>query len=235
MVSVTARSPLAMSISVHVGLLSGKTATVTARFHENVETLMCRSQTALGVGRGRLLDSLGSVLDAHESIKDSGLQSGDSLILQICPVQACRAASAFATILSDGSVATWGKALLGGDCSAAQDKLANVRQIQATLNAFAAILADGSVVTWGGPRYGGDSSGVQDKLKDVQQIQASSRAFAAIPGDGSVVTWGDACRGGDTSGVRDRLANVQHIQANPNAFAAILGDGSELGRRYFRW
>ena len=104
--------------------LSGKTATVTARFHENVETLMCRAQTALGVGRGRLLDSRGSVLDAHGSIKDSGLQSGDSLILQICPVQACRAASAFATILIDGSVATWGKALLGGDCSAAQDKLA---------------------------------------------------------------------------------------------------------------
>ena len=76
-VSVTARSLHAMSITVQVGLLSGKAATVTASFHEDVETLSCRAQTALGVGRGQLLDSLGSVLDVHAPIKDSSLQNGD--------------------------------------------------------------------------------------------------------------------------------------------------------------
>ena len=59
---------------------------MTAGFHEDIGTLMCRAQTALGVGRGQLLDALGNVLDAHALIKDSNLQNGDSLILQILPV-----------------------------------------------------------------------------------------------------------------------------------------------------
>ena len=50
-----------MSIAVEVGLLSGKTATVEAGLDEQVATLKLRVQTALGVGRGRLLDSSGSV------------------------------------------------------------------------------------------------------------------------------------------------------------------------------
>ena len=57
---------------------------------------------------------------------------------------------AFAAILEDGSVVTWGDADCGGDSSAVRDQLRGVQQIQAThLRAFAAILEDGSVVTWG--------------------------------------------------------------------------------------
>ena len=62
---------------------------------------------------------------------------------------------AFAAILADGSVVTWGETVglfgeeLGGDSSAVRDQLKGVQQIQATSWAFAAILADGSVVTWG--------------------------------------------------------------------------------------
>ena len=52
-----------MSISVEVSLLSGKTATVEAGQDETVETLTQRAQIALGVGRGRLLDSSGVILD----------------------------------------------------------------------------------------------------------------------------------------------------------------------------
>ena len=55
---------------------------------------------------------------------------------------------AFAAILADGSVVTWGNPDNGGDCSAVQDQLRNVQQIQATDFAFVAILADGSVVAW---------------------------------------------------------------------------------------
>ena len=62
-----------MSISVQVGLLSDRTSSVTAGFDEDVGTLMCRAQTALGVGRGRLLDALGRVLGAHVLMKDSSL------------------------------------------------------------------------------------------------------------------------------------------------------------------
>ena len=75
--------------------------------------------------------------------------------------------SAFAAILEDGSVVTWGDPGWGGDSSAVQDQLKSVQQVQATDSAFAAILEDGSVVTWGDPGRGGDSSAAQDQLMSV--------------------------------------------------------------------
>ena len=59
---------------------------------------------------------------------------------------------AFAAVLADGSVVTWGKPGYGGNT---------------------AILADGSVVTWGDPDSGGDSSAVQDQIKNVPQVQST--------------------------------------------------------------
>ena len=56
---------------------------------------------------------------------------------------------AFAAILANGSVVTWGHEDSGGDSGAVQDQLKGVQQIQASYGAFAAILANGSVVTWG--------------------------------------------------------------------------------------
>ena len=111
---------------------------------------------------------------------------------------------AFAAILEDGSVVTWGVPHCG-DSSAVRDKLRGVQQIQSAYAAFAAVLEDGSVVTWGVADGGGDSSAVRDQLKGVQQIQATSNAFAAILEDGSVITWGDERFGGDSSAVRDQL------------------------------
>jgi hypothetical protein len=90
---------------------------------------------------------------------------------------------AFAAILEDGSVVTWGDLGCGGDSSEVQDPLVNVKQLQATGYAFAAILADGSVVTWGDRAWGGDSLQVQDRLRDVRQIAATHLAFAAILAD----------------------------------------------------
>ena len=82
---------------------------------------------------------------------------------------------AFAAILADGSVVTWGEEHAGGgDSSDVQDQLRGVQQIQATQGAFAGILEDGSVVTWGHADYGSDSSEVRDQLMDVQQIPADS-------------------------------------------------------------
>ncbi|OLP77523.1 hypothetical protein AK812_SmicGene42406 [Symbiodinium microadriaticum] len=205
---------------------SAQRVTVDADLNEEVGTLKRRAQIALGVGRGRLVGSSRSVLDASSPIKRVRLQNGDLLTVHInrVQVQACR--PSFAAILGDGSVVTWGGAAFGGDHSAVQDQLKNVQQIQASDAAFAAILGDGSVVTWGSAAFGGDSSDVQDQLKNVQQIQASSQAFAAILGDGSVVTWGSAAYGGDSRAVQDQLKNVQQIQASSKAFAAILADGS---------
>ncbi|CAE7853297.1 unnamed protein product, partial [Symbiodinium sp. KB8] len=192
-----------MSLTVEVGILSGRTATVQAGLDEEVNGLTRRAQTVFGVGKGRLLDSSRNVLDARLSIREAGVQTGDSLTLHINQIQLQGSRdpdrSAFAAILGDGSVVTWGDADNGCDSSAVQDQLTNVQQIQSTGEAFAAILGDGSVVTWGDADYGGDSTAVQAQLKNVQQIQASNGAFAAILGDGSVVAWGHAPSGGDSS------------------------------------
>ena len=72
-----------MAMNVEVGLLSGKTATVTLGVGEDVETLTRRAQTALGVGRGRLLDSAGNILDVSARINQTKLQNGDTLTLHI--------------------------------------------------------------------------------------------------------------------------------------------------------
>ena len=75
---------------------------------------------------------------------------GDSSIVQtqLKNVQQIQSShSAFAAILGDGSVVTWGRT----DSSAVQAQLKNVQQIQASRGAFAAILGDGTVVTWGVP------------------------------------------------------------------------------------
>eukprot|EP00435_Cladocopium_sp_Y103_P039787 s2235_g10.t1 len=138
--------------------------------------------------------------------------------------QICGRFEAFAAILADGSVVTWGNP--GWNSSRVQHQLRNVQQICCSYSAFAAILADGSVVTWGNPVCGGDSSRVQHQLKNVQQICGTFGAFAAILADGSVVTWGNPDCGGDSSRVQHQLRNVQQICCSYSAFAAILADGS---------
>ena len=77
-------------------------------------------------------------------------------------IQAC--GSAFAAILTDGSVLTWGNKLGGGDSSAVQGQLKGLQQIQTCARAFAAIRTNGSVVSWGDEDWGGDSGSVQDVL-----------------------------------------------------------------------
>ncbi|CAE7938092.1 gyaR, partial [Symbiodinium sp. KB8] len=177
-----------MSISVNVHLLSGKRATVEVEADASVESLKRRAHSALAVpSRGRLLNSSGEMLDGAQTVTEAELRSGDVLTLHVNQVQIKvfkaqnrGSQKAFAAILGDGSVVTWGPADYGGDSSAVQDHLRGVQQIQASTRAFAAIRSDGSVVTWGDADWGGDSSVVQEQLRDVQQIQASADAFAAI-------------------------------------------------------
>ena len=137
-------------------------------------------------------------------------------------------ASAFAALMQDGSVVTWGNPLNGGNSDAVRDQLGHgVRSISATEAASAAIKSDGSVVTWGDPHSGGDSAAVRDQLaRDVQSISASGVAFAAIKSGGSVVTWGNVTWGGGSEAVRGQLGHdVQSIGASFFAFAAIQSGG----------
>ena len=88
-----------------------------------------------------------------------------------CAADSSNSSVAFAAILGDGSVVTWGDPARGGDsewCArSAEERAADFKQLSF---AFAAILGDGSVVTWGNARFGGDSSGVRDQLTNLQQI-----------------------------------------------------------------
>ena len=141
-------------------------------------------------------------------------------------MEALGVSGAFAAILADGSLVTWGSEPLSS--AAVHDQLKNVQQVQGTLAAFAAVLSDGSVVSWGNPALGGDTAPVQDQLRNVWQIQATAGAFCAIRMDGSVVTWGDGLCGGDSSAVQGQLKNVRQVRSNQAAFAAILSDGSAV-------
>ena len=108
-----------------------------AALDETVGTLKRRAQVALGVGTGRLLDSSGCVLEGCALIKKSAVQNGDSLILLGSnTVQIQATTGAFAAILHDGSVVTWGSADGGGDSSAVQTQLKNVQQIQSFFRCF---------------------------------------------------------------------------------------------------
>ncbi|CAE7264695.1 unnamed protein product [Symbiodinium sp. KB8] len=133
---------------------------------------------------------------------------------------------AFAAILADGSVVTWGSPACGGDSSSVQHQLKGVKHIATTARSFAALLQDGSVVTWGSHPLGGDSSAVQAQLCHVQQIHGSAGAFAAIKDDGSVVTWGSGNHGAWSCHVENQLRDVRHIEATSGAFAALLQSGS---------
>ena len=161
-----------MSIKLHVSLLSGRTVQIETGQDVDVGAFKRRALKALSVRKGRLVNSTGFVLDEAKTIGDSELCNDESLKLLIHPtvIQANRGidAGAFAVILGDGSVVMWGNSAVGGDGSALQDQLKNVKQIQANLHAFAAILADGSVVTWGSAAFGGDSSAVQDQLRPTE-------------------------------------------------------------------
>ena len=68
---------------------------------------------------------------------------------------------AFAALLADGSVVSWGTYTHGGDSEDIQDQLKNIQFIAKTAMAFCAVTRDGKVVTWGRQDEGGDSSGIQ--------------------------------------------------------------------------
>ena len=126
-------------LTIEVNLLSGRRVSLDAATDESVDTLTRRAQKTLGVGRGRLLHSKGGVMDGAATLEEFRLHSGDALTLQMSTTQVRGNLHAFAAILGDGSVVTWGDAEKGGDSSAVQDRLKDVQQIQRTGEAFAAI------------------------------------------------------------------------------------------------
>ena len=173
-------------LKLDVSLASGRRETVSVLQHGTVCDLKTAAQQALGQSFLRLAASDGRLLDPAEALQLSGIQDGDTItaIAQQPKLAATAAAFALWCVGSD-RIATWGDPNKGGDSTAVQDQLKDVRQICATHSAFAAIRAQSSLqdmLTWGKADSGGDSTAVQDQLRNVQQICATHGAFAAIFG-----------------------------------------------------
>ena len=97
-----------MPLAIELSLLSGRTVSLEADPDETVKTFRSRAQKTLAVGRGRLLDSSGSVLNGAATLEECRLQSGDRLTFQMSSIRVRGNSGAFAAILGDGSVVTWG-------------------------------------------------------------------------------------------------------------------------------
>ena len=87
-----------MPLTIQVSLLSGRTASLEAEEEERVGSFNNRAQKTLEVGRGRLVDSSGSILNSAATLGESRLQSGDVLTLQMSNIVHTNIA-AFAAIL----------------------------------------------------------------------------------------------------------------------------------------
>ena len=87
---------------------------------------------------------------------------------------------AFAALLKDGTVVTWGDSSSGGDSSSVSGKIvmsadnsSAVTTLSASSGAFSAIKADSKVVTWGNSDLGGDSSSVDFANNPIQGMSGS--------------------------------------------------------------
>jgi len=136
---------------------------------------------------------------------------------------------AWAIITTEGHVVTGGNEEYGGDSSAVQSQLENVKKIFSTVNAFAALLGNGTVVAWGNEDNGGKiSDAIQNQLVNVNTIFSAHYAFSALLDNGTVVAWGDVNWGGKifNYGIQTQLVNVKMIFSTNYAFAALLDNGT---------
>ena len=112
-----------MAIIMDVTLMSGQRVSLESDLTASVQSLAESARRALGVGRGRLFSSSGSVLDGDAQLGAARSQTGDCLILQVGTVRVAGSTKSFAALLGDGSVITWGDADSGGDSTSVQDQL----------------------------------------------------------------------------------------------------------------
>ena len=148
---------------------------------------------------------------------------------------------AFAALLADDSIVTWGKEMntsgnsdqwndddysyahnFGADSSGSD--LTNVRTVYGTTHSFAALKKDNTVVTWGNYTKIPLVFASEADLANVSAVYATAFSFAALKFDGTVVTWGDAREGGNSSGMN--LTSVQTIAATSHTFYALRLDGT---------
>ena len=101
-----------MSVQLGITLLSGKCVYIQASPEDSLDVLGQQAQIALGVGRGSLQSPGGEDLRGSRTVEQAGLR------MRQVQVFSSRRSSAFAAILGDGVIVTWGHPDCGGDSSA---------------------------------------------------------------------------------------------------------------------
>ena len=125
-----------MLVTVNVYLMSGRSVTLESDETAELDHLKKRAERALGVAQGRLVSPSGVILDGAATIKKA-LLTGDVMTLHSAQVQvlatkatAFAHGAAFAAILGDSSVVTWGHDDYGGNSRHVQARLRSVRHLQ---------------------------------------------------------------------------------------------------------
>ncbi|WP_157122778.1 RCC1 domain-containing protein [Pandoraea oxalativorans] len=103
-------------------------------------------------------------------------------------IQVTASSTAFAGLKRDGTVLTWGDPARGGDSSAVQAKLVDIRAVYANSQGFTAIPARGGAVTWGVAAGGGSPTLIQQNLLDQNlRYDAEGSAVAAASPQGAAL------------------------------------------------
>ena len=129
---------------------------------------------------------------------------------------------AFAAILENGDVVTWGCSRWGGDSSCVRHRLKGVQRVVALHSTFVAVLADGGVVHW--PPRKSPIWNTPVSLGCVKDIRVGSESLAVLRTDGSVLTLGGTAYCTDSCAIPGCLREVRRICATYHAFAAILAN-----------
>jgi len=135
---------------------------------------------------------------------------------------------AFAALLRDKSVVTWGDAYDGGDCEMVRDELREVKAVAGCSCAFAALLSNGMVITWGDEFA--DTRSIRDELKCVEDIRGlrTHAAFAALLRNGKVVTWQEPELTPSPAIQQMLQSDVVQLEAYEDVFEALKSDGTKI-------
>ncbi|AOM41930.1 hypothetical protein [Xenorhabdus hominickii] len=141
---------------------SGDSEMISWYFQDRNDSAITRTIRSVDISISHTLLYL---LNSDHSVMLSAPDAPDPIVQGLQDVvQVTCSASAYAALKIDGTVVTWGDAEYGGDCSAVQGDLKNVRAIYATGKAFVALTADKKVVIWGNPGGGWDTSEITSLL-----------------------------------------------------------------------
>ncbi|CAK9041630.1 Putative E3 ubiquitin-protein ligase HERC1 [Durusdinium trenchii] len=166
-------------------------------------------------------------------VQHGGAQHGGEM-QNVIAIQAT--STAFAAILANGRVRTWGDRFRGGDSALVQDQLLDVLFLQSTAGAFAALTAAGRVVCWGDATRGGENSTLGNAevllggwLAGAQSNRRSPRNARRLV---DAVAWSTPSLGRPlgrfvaAGAVRAQLHDVVALQATFSAFCALKCDGT---------